>query len=65
MLAVRPSMTWMVIPRDEDEHDDIQMAKDWKSVQKAGFGFESSDYRRRSFQGSLKTVGINLKRLIV
>ncbi len=28
----------MVIPRDEDEHDDIQMAKDWKAAQKAGFG---------------------------
>jgi hypothetical protein len=27
----------MVIPRDEDEHDDIQMAKDWKAAQKAGF----------------------------
>ena len=27
----------MVIPRDEDEHDDIQMAKDWKTAQKAGF----------------------------
>lgn len=27
----------MIIPRDEDENDDIQMAKDWKSAQKAGF----------------------------
>ena len=27
----------MVIPRDEDENDDIQMAKDWKAAQKAGF----------------------------
>ena len=25
------------IPRDEDENDDIQMAKDWKAAQKAGF----------------------------
>ena len=25
------------IPRDEDENDDIQMAKDWKTAQKAGF----------------------------
>ena len=33
MLGVRPNMTsW--IPRDEDEHDDIQMAKDWKAAQK-------------------------------
>ena len=27
----------MVIPRDEDEHDDVQMTKDWRAVQKAGF----------------------------
>ena len=27
----------MPIPRDEDENDDIQMAKDWKAAQKAGF----------------------------
>ena len=27
----------MVIPRDEDENDDIQMAKEWKAAQKAGF----------------------------
>lgn len=27
----------MVIPRDEDEHDDAQMAVDWKIAQKAGF----------------------------
>ena len=26
-----------VIPRDEDEHDDLVMQKEWKRVQKAGF----------------------------
>jgi len=27
----------MPVPRDEDEHDEDEMAKDWKAVQKAGF----------------------------
>ena len=27
----------MILPRDEDENDDIQMAKDWKAAQKSGF----------------------------
>jgi len=27
----------MIIPRDEDEHNDMQMAKDWKAALKAGF----------------------------
>ena len=27
----------MPVPRDEDEHDEDEMAKDWKTVQKAGF----------------------------
>ncbi|BAQ93400.1 hypothetical protein [uncultured Mediterranean phage uvMED] len=26
-----------VIPRDEEEHDDLVMQKEWKRVQKAGF----------------------------
>ena len=27
----------LIVPRDEDEHDEAQMAVDWKAVQKAGF----------------------------
>ena len=27
----------LIVPRDEDEHDDAQMAVDWKIAQKAGF----------------------------
>ena len=38
----------MVIPRDEDEHDDIQMAKDWKAAQRQ-VRPESSDHWWRSF----------------
>ena len=27
----------LIVPRDEDEHDEVQMAKDWKAVERAGF----------------------------
>lgn len=27
----------LIVPRDEDEHDEAQMAKDWKAVERAGF----------------------------
>ena len=27
----------LIVPRDEDEHDEGQMAKDWKAAQRAGF----------------------------
>ena len=27
----------LIVPRDEDEHDEVAMAKAWKTVQKAGF----------------------------
>ncbi len=27
----------LIVPRDEDEHDEVAMAKAWKIVQKDGF----------------------------
>ena len=27
----------LIVPRDEDEHDEVQMTKDWKAVERAGF----------------------------
>ena len=27
----------LIVPRDEDEHDENKMAKDWMQVEKAGF----------------------------
>jgi hypothetical protein len=27
----------LIVPRDEDEHDEGQMAKDWKAAERAGF----------------------------
>ena len=27
----------LIVPRDEDEHDEAQMSVDWKIAQKAGF----------------------------
>jgi len=27
----------LIVPRDEDEHDEGQMAKDWRAAEKAGF----------------------------
>ena len=27
----------LIVPRDEDEHDEVAMAKAWKAVQKDGF----------------------------
>ena len=27
----------LIVPRDEDEHDEGQMAKDWRATEKAGF----------------------------
>ena len=43
----------LIVPRDEDEHDDGEMAKAWRAAEKAGFDPEPDCRRWRPIQRRL------------